>query len=96
MRDVEARAAIRFEPHSLTHPRLPLASDAYAREEIAGSKAAVEGELVAARVFSYPGGYFRERDVALTREAGHAGRSHVRVRGQSQLDEPLHALSHAG
>ena len=73
MRDVEARTTIRFEPHSLTHPRLPLASDAYAREEIAGSKAAVERELGrAARVFSYPGGYFSERDVALTREAGYA------------------------
>ena len=72
MRDVERQRQIRFEPHSLTHPRLPAASHSYAWKEIANSKKAVEEELRReARLFSYPGGYYGAREVELVRQAGY-------------------------
>ena len=72
MRAVEARSAIRFEPHTMTHPTLPRVSRERAASEIRESKLAVERELGReARVFCYPAGYHSTRDVELVREAGY-------------------------
>jgi GT2 family glycosyltransferase/peptidoglycan/xylan/chitin deacetylase (PgdA/CDA1 family) len=71
MRDLERLGLVRFEPHTLTHPRLPALSDDEAREEIAGSKAVVEERLGRpAEIFCYPGGYAAPRERALVEEAG--------------------------
>ena len=71
MRAVEARSAIRFEPHTMTHPILPRVNREQAEREIRESKLAVERELGRkARLFCYPAGYYSTRDVELVREAG--------------------------
>ena len=71
MRSVEARSAIRFEPHTMTHPILPRVSREQAEHEIRESKRVVEHELGReARLFCYPAGYHSTRDVQLVREAG--------------------------
>jgi peptidoglycan/xylan/chitin deacetylase (PgdA/CDA1 family) len=71
MRSVEARSAIRFEPHTMTHPILPRIAREQADFEIRESKRVVEQELGReARLFCYPAGYHSSRDVELVREAG--------------------------
>jgi peptidoglycan/xylan/chitin deacetylase (PgdA/CDA1 family) len=69
--ELDRHATLNFEAHSLTHPNLPALSEEAAREEIAGSKLALEarlGRLVQA--FSYPAGLFGERERRLVAEAG--------------------------
>jgi hypothetical protein len=71
MRDLERLGLVRFEPHTLTHQRLPTLSEDDAREEIAGSKAVVEEQLRRpAQIFCYPGGYAAPRERALVEAAG--------------------------
>lgn len=60
-----------FEPHTRTHPVLPMCDDATATDEIAGSKADLEAILErSCEVFAYPNGDFGDRDVALVEAAG--------------------------
>jgi peptidoglycan/xylan/chitin deacetylase (PgdA/CDA1 family) len=71
MRAVEASTAVRFEPHTLTHPVLPSLPADEAWAEISRSKEIVEQRLGrAARVFAYPAGYYGAREVELARRAG--------------------------
>jgi peptidoglycan/xylan/chitin deacetylase (PgdA/CDA1 family) len=66
-----ARGWITVGAHTRTHPILPLLADATARDEIAGSKTALEERLqVPVEAFCYPGGLFNDRDVSLVAEAG--------------------------
>jgi len=71
LRAAEAAGLVRFEPHTVTHPVLTALTREQARDEIAGSIAAVERELGRpARLFCYPGGYHSQREVELARECG--------------------------
>jgi peptidoglycan/xylan/chitin deacetylase (PgdA/CDA1 family) len=63
---------LRFEAHSVTHPRLPALSDDQARAEIVGSRAALEARLGRRiRAFCYPSGLFGPRDRELVAAAGY-------------------------
>lgn len=69
---LEGEGLVDFQSHTLTHPRLPRVDDTRAREEIAGSKRALEARL-GREVTSlcYPAGLWGERDARLVREAGY-------------------------
>lgn len=92
MRDLDG-GVLRFEPHSRTHPRLPLVGPERARDEIVGSKKRLEDELGRrSDVFSYPHGAYDDAIEAIVVEAGfcmavtddqglnHPGRSPLRIR----------------
>ncbi len=62
-----------LEPHTRSHPILPLCDEAECREEIAGSKRDLERLLGRpCRHFAYPNGAHGEREVELVRAAGFA------------------------
>jgi peptidoglycan/xylan/chitin deacetylase (PgdA/CDA1 family) len=70
--ELEAEGLVDFQSHTLTHPRLPHVDDDRAREEIAGSKRALEERLGReVTSFCYPAGLWGERDARLVREAGY-------------------------
>jgi len=63
----------RFESHSLTHPVLTRLAPADAREEISGSRRALEDVLGRpVRAFAYPHGAFDDATEARVRDAGYA------------------------
>ena len=68
---LDGGSPLRFEAHTITHPRLPALGLEAARREIAGSKAELEARL-GRRVdgFCYPGGLFGARERTLVAEAG--------------------------
>lgn len=69
--ELDLEGTLRFEAHSLTHPRLPALDEHVARHEIAGSKHELERRLGRpVDAFSYPGGLFGPRERALVAEAG--------------------------
>jgi peptidoglycan/xylan/chitin deacetylase (PgdA/CDA1 family) len=71
--ELDSAGTLCFEAHTVTHPNLLTLDDEMAREEIAGSKRALEARLgrpVAA--FCYPAGLFGERERRLVAEAGFA------------------------
>jgi peptidoglycan/xylan/chitin deacetylase (PgdA/CDA1 family) len=71
IRRLDRGGVLSFEAHSLTHPNLLRLGDAQAREEIAGSKAALEAQLERpVTAFSYPAGLFGERERRYVIEAG--------------------------
>jgi len=60
------------QPHTRTHPWLPRVDEARARDEIAGSKQALESHVpYEATTFCYPAGLYGERELRLVREAGY-------------------------
>jgi peptidoglycan/xylan/chitin deacetylase (PgdA/CDA1 family) len=70
--ELDREGTLRFEAHSLTHPNLLSLREPAAREEIRGSKSALEARLGrAVRAFSYPSGLFGTRERALVAEAGY-------------------------
>jgi peptidoglycan/xylan/chitin deacetylase (PgdA/CDA1 family) len=72
MRELDGRA-LRFEPHTVTHPNLLTLHDAAVRNEIAGSKEELEQRLGrATSAFCYPAGLFGEREQRVARDAGFA------------------------
>lgn len=69
--DLDREGTLSFEAHSLTHPNLPALRPEAAREEILGSKAALETQLRRpVQVFSYPYGLFGLRERGLVEEGG--------------------------
>jgi peptidoglycan/xylan/chitin deacetylase (PgdA/CDA1 family) len=69
--ELDRDGTLGFEAHSLTHPNLLRLRDGAAREEIVGSKVALEerlGRRVAA--FCYPAGLFGTRERAMVVAAG--------------------------
>jgi peptidoglycan/xylan/chitin deacetylase (PgdA/CDA1 family) len=69
--ELDQEGTLRFEAHSLTHPNLTALRDAAAREEIVGSKAALEARLGRpVQAFSYPSGLFGIRERELVAAAG--------------------------
>ncbi|MGN6431117.1 MAG: polysaccharide deacetylase family protein [Gaiellaceae bacterium] len=71
IRELDREGVLSFEAHSLTHPNLLRLGDDDAREEIAGSKAALEARLERpVEAFSYPAGLFGERERRYVIESG--------------------------
>jgi peptidoglycan/xylan/chitin deacetylase (PgdA/CDA1 family) len=69
--ELDREGTLRFEAHSLTHPKLPALDDHVARREIAGSKQELELRLGrSVEAFSYPTGLFGRREQQLVAEAG--------------------------
>jgi peptidoglycan/xylan/chitin deacetylase (PgdA/CDA1 family) len=69
--ELDREGTLTFEAHSLTHPNLTALRDAAAREEIVGSKAALEARLGrAVQAFSYPSGLYGIRERELVAAAG--------------------------
>jgi peptidoglycan/xylan/chitin deacetylase (PgdA/CDA1 family) len=69
--ELDGAGTFRFEAHTVTHPNLLTLDDETAREEIAGSKRALEARLGrSVEAFCYPGGLFSERERRLVDEAG--------------------------
>jgi peptidoglycan/xylan/chitin deacetylase (PgdA/CDA1 family) len=69
--ELDRDGTLGFEAHTLTHPNLLTLRDAAVREEIEGSKAALEDRLGrAVHAFSYPSGLFgpRERELVAAAE----------------------------
>lgn len=65
--------ALRFEPHTVSHPNLLTLDDAAARREIASGKDELEQQLGrATSAFCYPAGLYGPRERALVREVGFA------------------------
>ena len=61
----DAAGTLRFEPHTLTHPNLTTLGDRECRQEIEGSKVALEKQLGRDTfALCFPGGFVgsRERD----------------------------------
>jgi peptidoglycan/xylan/chitin deacetylase (PgdA/CDA1 family) len=69
--ELDRDGTLRFEAHSLTHPQLPALDAAAARQEIEGSKVALENRLGrTVKAFSYPSGLFGVREKQLAAAAG--------------------------
>jgi peptidoglycan/xylan/chitin deacetylase (PgdA/CDA1 family) len=69
--ELDHEGTLRFEAHSVTHPNLPALRAEAAREEIVGSKAALEERLDRpVEVFAYPSGLFGPRERELVEAAG--------------------------
>ena len=69
--ELDRDGTLGFEAHTLTHPNLLTLRDPAVREEIEGSKAALEGRLGrAVHAFSYPSGLFGPRERGLVAAAG--------------------------
>lgn len=69
--ELDREGTLSFEAHSLTHPNLTALRDTAAREEIVGSKAALEARLGRpVQAFSYPSGLFGIRERELVAAAG--------------------------
>ena len=88
--ELDREGILRFEAHSLTHPNLLSLRDTAAREEIAGSKAALEARLSRpVLAFSYPSGLFGIRERGLVAAAGYrvavSCEPGINVRGTDRL-----------
>lgn len=88
--ELDREGTLRFEAHSLTHPNLLKLRETAAREEIEGSKAALEARLGReVRAFSYPSGLFGLRERGLVAAAGYrvavSCEPGVNVRGTDRL-----------
>lgn len=71
MVELDREGPLGFEAHSLTHPNLTALDDEAAREEIAGSKGALEERLGRpVQAFSYPSGLYGDREARIVAEAG--------------------------
>ena len=71
MQDMLASGLVDIQPHSKTHPKLAETSQARAREEVTGSKRAVETLLgIHATVFAYPYGNYNNVTQTIVRESG--------------------------
>jgi peptidoglycan/xylan/chitin deacetylase (PgdA/CDA1 family) len=70
--ELDREGTLRFEAHTLTHPNLLTLRDSAAREEIVGSKVALEARLGRrVEAFSYPSGLFGVRERGLVAAAGY-------------------------
>jgi peptidoglycan/xylan/chitin deacetylase (PgdA/CDA1 family) len=69
--ELDAAGTLHFEAHTVSHPNLLTLDDEAAREEIGGSKYALEARLGrSVEAFCYPAGLFGERERRLVAEAG--------------------------
>ena len=71
MKEMHASGLIDIEPHTKTHPKLATLPDDVAREEILGSKRAIEEMLgTSPRLFAYPYGSFNDSTECLVSACG--------------------------
>jgi O-antigen/teichoic acid export membrane protein/peptidoglycan/xylan/chitin deacetylase (PgdA/CDA1 family) len=71
-RAVASRGLVSFEAHGTSHRNLPRLTEEELREELVGSREAIEAELGRTpTVFCFPAGLHGEREVRLAREAGY-------------------------
>ncbi len=69
--ELDLTGTLRFEAHSVTHPNLLTLSEESARDEIVGSKIALESHLGRpVEAFCYPAGLFGARERRLVQKAG--------------------------
>ena len=69
--ELDREGTLGFEAHTLTHPNLLTLRDAAAKEEIMGSKIALEAHLGRpVQAFAYPSGLFGARERELVAAAG--------------------------
>jgi len=69
--ELDRGGTLRFEAHTVTHPNLLALGAEAARDEIAGSKLALEAKLGRrVEAFCYPAGLFGTRDRGLVADAG--------------------------
>lgn len=88
-----SRLGIDIQPHSRTHPQLPLLRDAELHEEIAGSKVDIEDRLgYAADYFCYPYGELDDGVVRAVKEAGFKGAVTVLFGWNPPLGRDLYRL----
>jgi peptidoglycan/xylan/chitin deacetylase (PgdA/CDA1 family) len=88
--ELDRGSPLTFEAHTVTHPNLTAVPDAAAREEIAGSKAALEerlGRAVAA--FCYPAGLYGSRERAMVAAAGFSVATTCEPGANSRASDPL-------
>ena len=70
--ELDREGTLTFEAHSLTHPNLVTLRNEAAREEIVGSKLALEAHLGRpVQAFSYPSGLYGVRERGLVAAAGY-------------------------
>jgi peptidoglycan/xylan/chitin deacetylase (PgdA/CDA1 family) len=70
--ELDREKTLRFEAHSMTHPNLLRLRDSAARQEIHGSKVALEERLGRpVTAFCYPAGLYGPRERALVAQAGY-------------------------
>jgi peptidoglycan/xylan/chitin deacetylase (PgdA/CDA1 family) len=68
----EMTPCIDFQSHTLFHPFLPKCAPEEAEKEIYGSKTLLENEFgLTINAFSYPNGYYSQRDIELCKKAGY-------------------------
>lgn len=96
----ELSTAFEIGAHTLTHPRLPTVSLVDARNEIAGSKVALE-ETTGKEIttFCYPGGAYSAAHVQMVRDVGFryartVGRYAFAVKNPHEAPTTLHAYRH--
>jgi peptidoglycan/xylan/chitin deacetylase (PgdA/CDA1 family) len=69
--ELDRDGRLRFEAHTITHPNLLALPDDAARQEISGSKVALEAKLGRdVEAFCYPAGLFSDRDRGFVAGAG--------------------------
>ena len=73
--EMENNHAFLTESHSKTHPNLTTLSESAAKEEIEGSKAAIESNMTSkvCNFIAYPGGNYNSTVITLCQNAGYLG-----------------------
>jgi len=90
------QAGFEIQSHTRTHARLPTLSVDRAREELAGSRAALENLIQApVKAIAYPWGAYDESTIQLARDAGYSAGVIVRRRTNFS-DTPIFALRRIG
>ncbi len=86
----ELADVIEFGSHTVSHPILPLCTDAEAADEIVRSRSEVE-ELSGSACyhFSYPNGDYTEREIRLAREAGYVSARTTEVGWNGPRTDPM-------
>jgi peptidoglycan/xylan/chitin deacetylase (PgdA/CDA1 family) len=83
-------SALSFEAHTLTHPNLTAIAEGDARQEIAGSKVALEERLGRpVTAFCYPAGLFGGRERRLVADAGFQAATTCEPGANSPASDPL-------
>ena len=79
---------IEIGAHTITHPQLDCIPASRAKEEITGSKHALEDKLgIAVRSFAYPYGFYNKAVRSLVKEAGYDSACAVRYAMSSAVDD---------
>ena len=87
---MQADGGVKFEGHTLTHPKLAELSDAAVRREVTDSKTALEQKLgKSIATLCYPYGSVNDRVAALTGEAGYTQAVTTKFGRARQSDNPL-------